>query len=196
MHQVADGRGGIADRSLDRGKAANFFNGVRDVFYSRQELLQNEYKKVIENYPSTLISKDKYDDTDFLNQMFAKDKQNILEAHGKKGQEDLLKNSESVQLLNKNVRRSDSVESHQLVKNKLRTDEPKKERLNDSSDSQHNKANFKAGEVKPTSMFQLMGDRSSSLDYQPSLLADDDVRKLERLQLINASARYELLTAN
>lgn len=28
------------------------------------------------------------------------------------------------------------------------------------------------------------------------ILADDDVRKLERLQLINASARYELVTAN
>ncbi len=31
------------------------------------------------------------------------------------------------------------------------------------------------------------------MDY---LLQDDDVRKLERLQLINASARYELLSAN
>lgn len=31
------------------------------------------------------------------------------------------------------------------------------------------------------------------MDY---LLEDDDVRKLERLQLINASARYELLSAN
>ena len=30
----------------------------------------------------------------------------------------------------------------------------------------------------------------------PIETADDDVRKLERLQLINASARYELLTAN
>ena len=28
------------------------------------------------------------------------------------------------------------------------------------------------------------------------LLQDDDIQKLERLQLINASARYELLTAN
>lgn len=45
-------------------------------------------------------------------------------------------------------------------------------------------------------MFQLMGDKPSYLDDQPSLLMDDDVRKLERLQLINASARYELLTAN
>jgi hypothetical protein len=33
----------------------------------------------------------------------------------------------------------------------------------------------------------------SQLDY---LLQDDDVRKLERLSLINASARYELLSAN
>ena len=28
------------------------------------------------------------------------------------------------------------------------------------------------------------------------MLNDDDVRKLDRLQLINASARYELLSAN
>lgn len=67
--------------------------------------------------------------------MFAKDKQNILQAHGKKGQEDLLNNSESVQLLNKKGKRSDSVESHQRMQNKLRTDEPKKDKLNDSSDS-------------------------------------------------------------
>jgi hypothetical protein len=127
--------------------------------------------------------------------MFAKDKQNILEAHGKKN-EDLLKNSESVQLLNKKGKRSDSVESQQVKQKKLRTDEPRKDRLNDSSDSQHNKINFKAGDIKPTSMFQLMGDRPGFLDDQPSLLMDDDVRKLERLQLINASARYELLTAN
>jgi hypothetical protein len=30
-------------------------------------------------------------------------------------------------------------------------------------------------------MFQLMGDKPSYLDDQPSLLMDDDVRKLERL---------------
>lgn len=47
--------------------------------------------------------------------MFAKDKQNILEAHGKKGQEDLLKNSDSVQLLNKKGKRSDSLESQQKM---------------------------------------------------------------------------------
>ena len=38
-----------------------------------------------------------------------------------------------------------------------------------------------------------MDDASTPLTDLP---ADDDVRKLERLQLINASARYELLTAN
>lgn len=38
------------------------------VFASRQELLQNEYKKVIENHPQTLIlnsSTQNYDDTEF-----------------------------------------------------------------------------------------------------------------------------------
>ena len=41
---------------------------------SRAELLQNEYKKVIENHPGTIgvpVSS-KYDDTDFLSQMFTK----------------------------------------------------------------------------------------------------------------------------
>ena len=63
------------------------------------------------------------------------------------------------------------------MQNRLRTDEPKKDKLGDSSDSQHNKINFKAGEIKPTSMFHV-GDKP--LD-EPSLLMDDDVRKLERL---------------
>lgn len=86
-----------------------------------------------------------------------------------------------MKLLNKKGKRSDSVESHKIMQNRLKTDEPKKDKLNDSSDSQHNKINFKAGDIKPTSMFQLMGDKPSYLDDQPSLLMDDDVRKLERL---------------
>ena len=45
-------------------------------------------------------------------------------------------------------------------------------------------------EYKPSPILHLMDDMS------PIETADDDVRKLERLQLINASARYELLTAN
>jgi hypothetical protein len=41
---------------------------------SRAELLQNEYKKVIENHPGTIVGPgvSKYDDTDFLSRMFTK----------------------------------------------------------------------------------------------------------------------------
>ena len=46
---------------------------------SRHELLQNEYKKVIENHPATIgTGKQTYDDTDFLNRMFSKDDANKL----------------------------------------------------------------------------------------------------------------------
>ena len=34
------------------------------------------------------------------------------------------------------------------------------------------------------------------LDDNEDVLADDDIRKIARLQLINASARFELLSAN
>lgn len=39
---------------------------------SRADLLKNEYKKVIENHPGTIVgpSGGKYDDTDFLSRMF------------------------------------------------------------------------------------------------------------------------------
>lgn len=71
-------RGGIADRSLDRMKAANFFMS-KDLTISRQDLLKNEYRKVIENHPSTLINAhENYDDTDFLERMFAKEKEHNL----------------------------------------------------------------------------------------------------------------------
>ena len=64
-------RGGVADRSLDR-MHGNLLGGGA-VLQSRQELMQNEYKKIIENHPAT-IGNDKYDDTDFLQRMFtAKD---------------------------------------------------------------------------------------------------------------------------
>lgn len=70
-------RGGIADRSLDRVSAnakGNLFSGGGNVLQSRAELLQNEYKKVIENHPGTIIGPgmSKYDDTDFLSRMFTK----------------------------------------------------------------------------------------------------------------------------
>ena len=49
---------------------------------------------------------------------------------------------------------------------------------------------------QPTSMFSLMGEKPEEPANDVQLLLDDDVRKLERLQIINASARYELLSAN
>lgn len=46
------------------------------LFYSRAELLQLEYKKVIENHPGTITNMkggtSKYDDTDLLSRMFQK----------------------------------------------------------------------------------------------------------------------------
>jgi hypothetical protein len=76
-------RGGIAERSLDMVKASKFLHvnnavGPREVFASRHELLQNEYKKVIECHPSTFVNPtDNYDDTEFLNRMFSNDKEII-----------------------------------------------------------------------------------------------------------------------
>jgi hypothetical protein len=80
MSNPANERSSIADRSLDRVKASNFLLGQsKDAVMSRQDLIKNEYRKVIKNHPSTLINtSDTYDDTDFLNRMFAKDKE-ILE---------------------------------------------------------------------------------------------------------------------
>lgn len=57
---------------------AHKFNRDKDsqVFQSRHELLQKEYKKVIECHPSTFVNpSDNYDDTEFLNRMFSKDKE-------------------------------------------------------------------------------------------------------------------------
>lgn len=48
-------------------------------------------------------------------------------------------------------------------------------------------------------MFSLLGERplrSPGEEDLNKVLLDDDVRKLDRLMLINASARYELITAN
>lgn len=67
----------FAEKSLDRVKAHKF-NRDKDsqVFQSRHELLQKEYKKVIECHPSTFVNpSDNYDDTEFLNRMFSKDKE-------------------------------------------------------------------------------------------------------------------------
>ena len=87
--RVTDERGNnnIADRSLDRvsasqiaaaakGNANNLVSG-NNILQTRAELLQNEYKKVIENHPGTIAaghgSSGKYDDTDLLSRMFSKD---------------------------------------------------------------------------------------------------------------------------
>lgn len=67
----------FAEKSLDRVKAHKF-NRDKDsqLFQSRHELLQKEYKKVIECHPSTFVNpSDNYDDTEFLNRMFSKDKE-------------------------------------------------------------------------------------------------------------------------
>ena len=54
-------------------------------------------------------------------------------------------------------------------------------------------------EFKHTSMFSFLGEKHQGNNQgadEVNVLLDDDVRKLERLMLINASARYELITAN
>jgi hypothetical protein len=62
---------------LDRGNSKRVLGnagGNGSVVQSRHELLQNNYKKVIQNHPGAIGSnKQQYDDTDFLNRMFSKD---------------------------------------------------------------------------------------------------------------------------
>jgi hypothetical protein len=53
------------------------------------------------------------------------------------------------------------------------------------------KANKRTEEFKPASMFSLLNEKQAD-----DILLDDEVKKLDRLMLINASARYELITAN
>jgi hypothetical protein len=47
-------------------------------------------------------------------------------------------------------------------------------------------------------MFSLLGERAQGkgAGEDENILLDDEVKKLDRLMLINASARYELITAN
>ena len=72
----------IGDRSLDRALANHAAKAAANgsscaVIQSRAELLQHEYKKVIENHPGTIASmkggSSKYDDTDLLSRMFQKE---------------------------------------------------------------------------------------------------------------------------
>lgn len=64
---------------------------------SRHELIQNNYKKVIQNHPATIgrTSKQHYDDTDFLNRMFTKDNNNFNNYESS----EVLHKSESQQIL-------------------------------------------------------------------------------------------------
>lgn len=66
-----------------------------------------------------------------------------------------------------------------------------------NSNSSHNvvKLTGKAQEeVKPTSEFSLLNCFEGS--FKGELMMDEDLQKLERMQLINASARFELISAN
>ena len=109
-------RGGIADRSLDRVSAnakGNLFSGGGNVLQSRAELLQNEYKKVIENHPGTIIGPgmSKYDDTDFLSRMFT------LGPNQEKNENLGLNRQESSEVLHKSqsVKMLGDLTSHKVV---------------------------------------------------------------------------------
>lgn len=170
-------RGGLADRSLDRVKAANFFMGQgKELILSRQELLKNEYRKVIENYPSTLINAhENYDDTDYLQRMFAKEKEqqlnSILEINS-----NILRSESTNQLPStKNAHiRSDSIESGGLRNNLARggsKDASGKNQYQSSGEGRnHMTSNTELqeakrreyAEFKPTTMFSLLGDKMQS----------------------------------
>lgn len=110
-------RGGLADRSLDRIISAKRLGQDKDkiskgelmapggVMQSRAELLQNEYKKVIENHPGTIAVRvsSKYDDTDFLQQMFTKNpkKSGQIEPLGlnKQDSSEVLHKSQSLKMM-------------------------------------------------------------------------------------------------
>jgi hypothetical protein len=69
------------EKSLDRINSKKLLPGVGNaggsVAQSRHELIQNNYKKVIQNHPTTINTGNhlKYDDTDFLNKMFTKEQE-------------------------------------------------------------------------------------------------------------------------
>lgn len=115
-------------------------------------MLAQEYRKVIENHPSTILPNkhDRYDDTDFLSKMFAKEKQNIL---GHQDSSEQLIHSDSQQALKQKGKRSLSVESKKL-RNKLRAEEKPAEPNAMSGES----AVRVEPTFKPASMFSLLGD--------------------------------------
>ena len=65
---------------------------------------------------------------------------------------------------------------------------------NGSSDS--TKKGSVKDKVQTISEFNLVNEKLFQQGTVIKTIEDDDVKKLERLQLINASARYELLQAN
>ena len=68
---------------------------------------------------------------------------------------------------------------------------------NASNTSGYQAAAKAISEFKPTSMFSVKEEQQSEDDQiNQELMNDDDIRKITRLQLINASARFELLSAN
>ena len=120
-------RGGLAERSLDRIISAKRLGQDKSnankhellgvgaaagaILQSRAELLQNEYKKVIENHPGTIgvpVSS-KYDDTDFLSQMFTK--KNLKQSGGhieplglnKQDSSEVLHKSQSLKMMDNNL---------------------------------------------------------------------------------------------
>ena len=155
-----DGGGkALAERSLDRVKIGQMSSVP---FVSRQELLANEYKKVIANHPGTLIQQkgDFYDDTDLLQEMFAKEKANILQSRDLRTYEsiDSLHKSDSAKNLlakKKNKRRSESVEVEKLP-HRLRTDEVKTSKFADKLHA-NGDSSTRLDNMKPTSHFSLLG---------------------------------------
>lgn len=185
---------------------------------SRHELLQNNYKKVIQNHPATIGTGNphQYDDTDFLNKMFSKD-------HDRNGlnnyeSSEVLHKSESQQILldytqrnlSKNRKLGSSGSARKSSAKVLISSKPNLApiRGKDRSAAEHSKSKANTlssktnkdrdEEFKPTSMFSLLGERTHGLNSaeDENILLDDEVKKLDRLMLINASARYELITAN
>ena len=207
-------RGGVADRSLDRMHGNLLAGGA--VLQSRQELMQNEYKKIIENHPAT-IGNDKYDDTDFLQRMFtAKDEhqessevlhkshsqhamlsEQVFKGHTK-GRNDHPDRTESAEQRKRHIKESKSSVIGRIAEtiSSVVRGTSRQPKNPDSTNSDKSKPDM--AEFKPTSMFSLMGEKAigQKRAEDDDVLEDDDVRKLDRLQLINASARYELLSAN
>ena len=195
---------------------------------SRAELLQNEYKKVIENHPGTMGRQGKYDDTDFLSQMFSKNHESGTLGLNRHDSSEVLHKSQSMQMIPETSQKSiaskvllrrnetTSQESDRGHARKLTLKEKQSilenrklnknaETLGRNYNSQQSNASLEARPSKVEVTKSLAGAElkqasmnmfGNEIGDDEDVLNDDDVRKLARLQLINASARYELLSAN